>query len=615
MAEKYQLDEIRVRLVPGEPLYSSEPVDSARKAVELLSGMMAELDREEVVVLNLDTKLRPVSFHVASIGDRKQSIVDPAAIFRQAIMQNSDSVLLLHNHPSSSIEPSLVDDELTKRITEAGRLMGIPVLDHVIVGGYTGQTYSYREESPDAAMLFQDNRNPYVVSEYKEQQRQSRQDRIKEIMSELDRGVETFFTSEKYQRFLNTMQKFHNYSFQNTLLIALQRPDATRVASYDTWKKLGRQVQKGEHGIKIIVPTPVKIKKDSEAEETGMEKENEQEQTIMRFKIGHVFDLAQTRGEPLPELEVPELTGDVMDFERMMSAIEAVSDVPISFEEISSGAKGYYNDSEKRIVIQAGMSETQTIKTALHELAHSRIHNRAVLEREGFKTRETKEVEAESVGYCVTNAFGIDSSDYSFPYIASWSGSRSLRELRQSMDTIRETSQDIIQGIENELEKMRDQEQERLSEQDPENTAQEFTEEDEEKKQGNEAVYEDERRERQTVGIYQLKDTVRDIAFVGLAELEAMGWNVEAENYRQVYEYQTDKPADLDQIYEEFNINHPSDFEGHSLSVSDLVIIDDGDKKKAFFVDSFGFTEVPGVVEELNQKQEKKTETERGRSM
>ena len=605
MAEKFKLDEIRVRLVPGDPLYSSEPIDSASKAVDLLSEVMSQLDREEVVVLNLDTKLKPLSFHVASIGDRKQSIVDPAAVFRQAIMQNSDSVLLLHNHPSSSIEPSHTDDELTKRIVEAGKLMGVPVLDHIIVGGYTGQTYSYREGSPDTAMLFQDSRNPYVVAEYKEQQKQNRQERIKEIMSELDHGVEMFFTSEKYQHFLKTMQQFHQFSFQNTLLIALQRPDATRVASYDTWKKLGRQVQKGEHGIKVIVPTPVKLKVEkakNRYEENAAEEPEERQ--IMRFKIGHVFDLAQTRGEPLPELDVSELTGEVMDFDRMMSAIQAVSSVPISFENISSGAKGFYNDAEKRIVIQSGMSESQTIKTALHELAHSRIHNREVLENEGFKTRETKEVEAESVGFCVTSVFGIDASSYSFPYIASWSGSRSLRELRQSMDTIRETSQDIIRGIENELEKKREQEQEKMTEQDLENVDADNTEEAEEKKQEDKAVNEDKQKEIQTVTIYQLKDTARDIAFVGLAELENMRRTVEAENYRQVYEYQTEDPADLDQIYEEFNVDRPSDFEGHSLSVSDLIVIDGGFGAKAFFVDSFGFTEMPEMAEQLGLQEE-----------
>ena len=294
--------------------------------------------------------------------------------------------------------------------------------------------------------------------------------KVQEITEKLEQGIKELFESEKYKNYLNTMSKFHNYSFNNTVLIAMQKPDATLVAGFKAWKRnFQRHVKKGEKGIRILAPAPYKLKEeqeklDPETKEIMLDAEGkpiveEVEITIPAFRAVSVFDVAQTEGKELPELEVKELSDSVEDYENFMQALTEVSPVPIEFEEIEGGAKGYFSQSTHRIAIQEGMSQSQTLKTAIHEVAHAKLHDRELnkgIDDVEHKGRSRKEVEAESVAYTVCQHFGIDTSDYSFGYIAGWSSGREMTELKASLDTIRRTASEIITGIEHELSKVQE---------------------------------------------------------------------------------------------------------------------------------------------------------------
>ena len=287
-----------------------------------------------------------------------------------------------------------------------------------------------------------------------------RADQLKEITERLEQGVKDIFTSEMYTKYLLTMSKFHNYSFNNTLLIAMQRPDATLVAGYNAWKnKFNRYVKKGEKGIQIIAPAPVKEREEREKidKDTGLTVLNESgepeievvERVIPRFRVTTVFDYAQTDGEPLPTLEVNELTARVKDYTLLKEAIEQVSPVPIRFGEIEGNAKGYYSHVDKEICVRADMGESQTIKTMIHEVAHAMLHDSDQMKQRGEKKDQlTKETEAESIAFTVCSALDIDTSDYSFPYVASWASGKELKELKDSMDTIRLTAADFLEKLE-----------------------------------------------------------------------------------------------------------------------------------------------------------------------
>ena len=287
-----------------------------------------------------------------------------------------------------------------------------------------------------------------------------RADQLKEITERLEQGVKDIFTSEMYTKYLLTMSKFHNYSFNNTLLIAMQRPDATLVAGYNAWKnKFNRYVKKGEKGIQIIAPAPVKEREEREKidKDTGLTVLNESgepeievvERVIPRFRVTTVFDYVQTDGEPLPTLEVNELTARVKDYTLLKEAIEQVSPVPIRFGEIEGNAKGYYSHMDKEICVRADMGESQTIKTMIHEVAHAMLHDSDQMKQRGEeKDQLTKETEAESIAFTVCSALGIDTSDYSFPYVASWASGKELKELKDSMDTIRLTAADFLEKLE-----------------------------------------------------------------------------------------------------------------------------------------------------------------------
>ena len=369
----------------------------------------------------------------------------------------------------------------------------------------------------------------------------TREERMKEITDRLQTGLEELFNSEKYTEYLRVMSQFHHYSFNNTLLIALQKPDATLVAGYHAWeKKFNRHVMKGEKGIQIIAPAPVKekLEQDKVDPETGKfvigaDGKVETEEvtvTIPRFKISTVFDLSQTDGEPLPELGVEELTASVENYEIFM-------------------------------------------ETAVHETTHALLHDRDVMQAKGIqKDQMTRECEAESCAFAVLSHFGLDTSDYSFPYIGGWSSSREMKELKSSMDTIRRTASEIIDGIESSM-------REQILERDADR-------------------YE----------IYQIgeESPAGDYKFMGLDFVHDHGLSVRKEDYELVYTAPLKAEETLDSLYEKFNIEHPADFTGHALSVSDVVVMHQGGEDHAWFVDSFGFAEVP---EFLELPQEKTIET------
>ena len=286
--------------------------------------------------------------------------------------------------------------------------------------------------------------------------------KVKEITDKLEEGLKELFESEKYKNYLSTMSKFHNYSFNNTLLIALQRPDASLVAGYQAWQKnFNRHVKRGEKGIRILAPAPYKIKEERDKldpvtgeimlDKDGMPQTEEVEIKIPAFRAVSVFDVSQTDGEPLPELEAKELLSTVEGYEDFIKAVTNVAPAPIGFEDIPGDSKGYFNIEENRIAVQEGMSESQTLKTMVHETAHSMLHNKEV-NREDIlapaKDRNTKEIEAESIAFTVCRHFGIDTSEYSFSYIAGWSSGRDMKELKSSLDTIRRTASELITGIE-----------------------------------------------------------------------------------------------------------------------------------------------------------------------
>ena len=290
--------------------------------------------------------------------------------------------------------------------------------------------------------------------------------RVQELTDKLEQGLQDLFNSDSYRNYLATMSKFHNYSFNNTLLIAMQKPDATLVAGYKAWQKnFERHVNKGEKAIRILAPAPYKIKEERDKidpvtqelllDKDGNPQKEEVEITIPAFRAVSVFDLSQTDGKPIPELAAKELLSDVEGYQDLIRAVEAISPVPIELEEIAGDSKGYYDREAKRIAVQENMSESQTLKTMIHEVAHSKLHSKEVEQDEQMrKDRNTKEVEAESVAYTVCQHFGIDTSDYSFGYIAGWSSGRDTKELRSSMDTIRRTASELITGIEEQLQEL-----------------------------------------------------------------------------------------------------------------------------------------------------------------
>lgn len=281
-------------------------------------------------------------------------------------------------------------------------------------------------------------------------------EKLKELTDKLEQGVREVFTSGRYAEYLNAMSKFHSYSYGNVLLILMQNPAATHVAGFQTWKKeFGRNVKAKEHGIKILAPCPYRRFVEQEQRDRngnlilGVDGKPLKERTLiqcLKYRMVTVFDISQTEGRPLPSLGVSELYGAISQYEELADAITSVSPVAILYEAPTGTAKGCFNHVTEEIFIRPGMSQKQTVKTMLHEVSHAILHRRS--ESQPEKDQHTREVEAESVAYVVCQHFGIDTSEYSFGYVAGWSRDKELDELKASLDTIRTCAAGLIDAIE-----------------------------------------------------------------------------------------------------------------------------------------------------------------------
>ena len=478
------LPQVAIRMVQERPLISNEKMDSPKAAIHVMSEFLSQMDRELVCVVNLQSDMKPINMNIVSMGALSESLVHPREMMKSAILSNAHSFMMIHNHPSGNLVPSKDDVLVTDRMHQVGELLGIQMVDHIITGR-GNEYYSFHEKdtipisrnhfTSDIDQLQIGNKVAEEPTGYSTESNPVKNDHVQttalpiqgkdmnSIMQSLEMGVQNFLEGdqERYKEFLKVMTKFHNYSVNNTLLIAMQRPDATLCNSYKRWKSLGRQVKRGEKGITIIAPAPVKTKQTRERKdqyqqpvigEDGHPELEEVEVVIPRFRPTTVFAYEQTEGEPLPFLVPEELTASVENYEIFMEAITRVSTVPIRFDEITNGAKGYYSNATKEIVINKGMSESQTMKTAIHECAHSLLHDKDIMmSNHVAKDRMTKEIEAESCAFCVCAAFNLDTGDYSFPYISGWSKEHDMKELKGSLDLIRKTSGEFIDKVTQEM--------------------------------------------------------------------------------------------------------------------------------------------------------------------
>ena len=418
--------------------------------------------------------------------------------------------------------------------------------------------------------------------------------KVKEVTERLEAGVRELFESERYQAYLKAMSKFHDYSLNNTLLILMQKPDASLVAGFGKWRDdFERHVKRGEKGIKIFAPAPYTIKKEAEKIDPdtgqpvigadGKPVMEQQEIKIPAFKVVSVFDVSQTDGKEIPDLSVDALTGSVEQYEDFWRVLKEVSPVPVELEKIEGGAHGYYSLTDKRIAVDEGMSELQTIKTLIHEIAHAKLHdidlNAPTEEMENRPNRRTREVEAESIAFTVCQHFGLDTSDYSFGYVAGWSSDKEIKELKASLETIRTTASELITEIEERLQALsqqRETEQEQetavLTEPQPENT----------------------------FSIYQLKggDETRDYRFEPLERLRELGLSVQKDNYDLVYSAPLSDGETLEDLFVRFNVERPEDFTGHSLSMSDVIVLRHGEQQNAHYLDRGGYTEIPEFLQQ-----------------
>ncbi|WP_018305445.1 YodL domain-containing protein [Desulfitobacterium hafniense] len=423
----------------------------------------------------------------------------------------------------------------------------------------------------------------------------SQNDKVKELTERLEEGVQAVFQSDQYKDYLKTMAKFHRYSFRNSMLIFLQNPEATHVAGYQTWQKeFNRHVKRGETGIRILAPAPYKHKVEMEKmdpvtqkpmlNEAGKPITEMVERSGTAFKAVSVFDISQTDGEPLPKL-VNELDGEVKDYALFFNSLTQMSPFLIQFAEINSGStKGRCNYETREITIKENMSQVQTMKTAIHEIAHAKLHDR-FSKLDVPEDCSTREVEAESVAYVVCQHYGIDTSDYSFGYVAAWSSGHEVKELQSSLETIRGTASELIDAIDEHIaENRKTQDQAMVQEQvaEPEHTP----------TQGED-----------TFSIYQLKqgDETRDYRFEPYERLQAMGLSVDRANYEHIYSAPLTSDISLGDIFQKFNIDHPTDFTGHSLSVSDVVVLHQDDKDTAYYVDRSGYEQVPEFLQEQSK--------------
>lgn len=587
----YRLNQVAIRMVEMPPLLSDVPMDGPEAAVKVMADMLKDYDREVVAIVNLQTDGKPINMNVVSMGALDQSIAHPREILKSTILSNASAIMLVHNHPSNKLQPSMDDIATTARVKKLCDLIEVKFLDHIIVGpGKDYYSFHQKQQIPlsslkltnnledielegfrvaentaakeekktvtltvaecsefhnmgefyenitsvaDAVAKFKeippdrmhgipaigirvaDPKNPEdsveldvligkridldmlryvpdIAENWQAQQmiatlihdmpeaqiegeipeniqkkidwmesRDKRADELHQITDKLEKGVKDVFQSDKYKQFLNVMAKFPKYSVNNTMLIMMQRPDAQLCQSFTGWKQMGRYVKRGEKGISILAPAPYKIEREQTKlddkgrpvfDADGEPVKEKVEVTIRAFKVVKTFDLAQTDGKELPTIGPNELVGSIDGYPKLLQALQEISPVPVSFELIDGGAKGYYNLENKSIVIQEGMSEVQTIKTLLHEMAHQKLHDKDIVPEAKDITRNGKEVEAESVAYVVCQHYGINTSDYSFSYVVGWSEGKETPELKASLDKIRQTASEFIYQIDQRME-------------------------------------------------------------------------------------------------------------------------------------------------------------------
>ena len=587
----YRLNQVAIRMVEMPPLLSDVPMDGPEAAVKVMADMLKDYDREVVAIVNLQTDGKPINMNVVSMGALDQSIAHPREILKSTILTNASAIMLVHNHPSNKLQPSMDDIATTARVKQLCDLIGVKFLDHIIVGpGRDYYSFHQKQQIPlsslkltnnledielegfrvaentavkeekktvtltvaecsefhnmgefhenitsvaDAVAKFKeiphermhgipaigirvaDLKNPEdsvemdvligqridldmlryvpdIAENWQAQQmiaalihdmpeaqiegeipeniqkkidwiesRDKRADELHQITDKLEKGVKDVFQSDKYKQFLNVMAKFPRYSVNNTMLIMMQRPDAQLCQSYTGWKQMGRYVKKGEKGISILAPAPYKIEREQTKldekgrpvfDADGEPVKEKVEVTIRAFKVVKTFDLSQTDGKELPTIGPSELVGNIEGYPKLLQALQEISPVPVSFELIDGDAKGFYHLEDKKIVVQDGMSEVQTIKTLLHEMAHQKLHDKDNVPEAKDISRNGKEVEAESVAYVVCQHYGINTSDYSFSYVAGWSEGKETPELKASLDKIRQTASEFIYQIDQRME-------------------------------------------------------------------------------------------------------------------------------------------------------------------
>lgn len=587
----YRLNQVAIRMVEMPPLLSDVPMDGPEAAVKVMADMLKDYDREVVAIVNLQTDGKPINMNVVSMGALDQSIAHPREILKSTILSNASAIMLVHNHPSNKLQPSMDDIATTSRVKQLCDLIGVKFLDHIIVGpGRDYYSFHQKQQIPLSSLKLTNNledielegfrvaentavkeekktvtltvaecsefhnmgefhenitsvaeavakfkeiphermhgipaigirvadlKNPEdsvemdvligqridldmlryvpdIAENWQAQQmiaalihdmpeaqiegeipeniqkkidwiesRDKRADELHQITDKLEKGVKDVFQSDKYKQFLNVMAKFPRYSVNNTMLIMMQRPDAQLCQSFTGWKQMGRYVKKGEKGISILAPAPYKIEREQTKldekgrpvfDADGEPVKEKVEVTIRAFKVVKTFDLSQTDGKELPTIGPSELVGNIEGYPKLLQALQEISPVPVSFELIDGDAKGFYHLEDKKIVVQDGMSEVQTIKTLLHEMAHQKLHDKDNVPEAKDISRNGKEVEAESVAYVVCQHYGINTSDYSFSYVAGWSEGKETPELKASLDKIRQTASEFIYQIDQRME-------------------------------------------------------------------------------------------------------------------------------------------------------------------
>lgn len=587
----YRLNQVAIRMVEMPPLLSDVPMDGPEAAVKVMADMLKDYDREVVAIVNLQTDGKPINMNVVSMGALDQSIAHPREILKSTILSNASAIMLVHNHPSNKLQPSMDDIATTARVKQLCDLIGVKFLDHIIVGpGRDYYSFHQKQQIPLSSLKLTNNledielegfrvaentavkeekktvtltvaecsefhnmgefhenitsvaeavakfkeippermhgipaigirvadlKNPEdsvemdvliekridldmlryvpdIAENWQAQQmiaalihdmpeaqiegeipeniqkkidwiesRDKRADELHQITDKLEKGVKDVFQSDKYKQFLNVMAKFPRYSVNNTMLIMMQRPDAQLCQSFTGWKQMGRYVKKGEKGISILAPAPYKIEREQTKldekgrpvfDADGEPVKEKVEVTIRAFKVVKTFDLSQTDGKELPTIGPSELVGNIEGYPKLLQALQEISPVPVSFELIDGDAKGFYHLEDKKIVVQDGMSEVQTIKTLLHEMAHQKLHDKDNVPEAKDISRNGKEVEAESVAYVVCQHYGINTSDYSFSYVAGWTEGKETPELKASLDKIRQTASEFIYQIDQKME-------------------------------------------------------------------------------------------------------------------------------------------------------------------